>query len=90
MEVVVEKKDDNYVEFRIQGEDHTLGNLVAATMRRVPGVILSTYYLPHPLKDELIIKVKTDGSISPVDALKKAIEQIEKTAESFLQDLEKV
>ncbi|BCS91417.1 DNA-directed RNA polymerase subunit L [Metallosphaera sp. J1] len=90
MEIEVERQDENYLELRIQGEDHTLGNLIAGRLRSVKGVVLATYYLPHPLKDELILKIKTDGTISPKEALSRAIEEIDNLGKSFLDDLEQV
>ncbi|ABP96002.1 MULTISPECIES: DNA-directed RNA polymerase subunit L [Metallosphaera] len=90
MEIAVEREEENYLELRIQGEDHTLGNLIAGRLRSVKGVILATYYLPHPLKDELVIKIKTDGTISPREALNRAIEDVKVLGESFLDELEQV
>ncbi|AWR99850.1 DNA-directed RNA polymerase subunit L [Metallosphaera hakonensis] len=90
MEIAVEKSDENYLELRILGEDHTLGNLIAGRLRSVQGVTLATYYLPHPLKDEIILKIRTDGTISPRDALVRAIDEVKSLGESFLQDLEHV
>ncbi|QKQ99456.1 DNA-directed RNA polymerase subunit L [Metallosphaera tengchongensis] len=90
MEIAVEKESQDYLELRIMGEDHTLGNLLANRLRQVKGVLLATYFLPHPLKDEIILRISTDGSISPKEAINKAIEDVISLGNSFIKDLEKI
>ncbi|MCY0858955.1 MAG: DNA-directed RNA polymerase subunit L [Sulfolobaceae archaeon] len=87
MEIKVVKEDKNYLEIEIQGEEHTLGNLIAGLLRRVNGVTFVTYNKPHPLIDTIYIKILTDGTITPKEALLKAIQQGEELANRFINDV---
>jgi DNA-directed RNA polymerase subunit L len=58
----------------IEGENHTLGNLLQAMMYnkfvRSEGRIESTgYYLTHPLEDRIIMKIKATGEDNAKDIL---------------------
>ncbi|WP_338600073.1 DNA-directed RNA polymerase subunit L [Sulfolobus tengchongensis] len=87
MEVKVLKSEDNYLELEIEGEDHTLGNLIAGMLRRIKGVNFASYYQPHPLLDKIVIKVLTDGTITPKDALIKAIENIKNLSSQYVNEI---
>lgn len=87
MEVRVEKRTENYMQLRLVGEDHTLGNLLAGALRGVKGVTYSSYYQPHPLSDEVVLKVMTDGSISPTEALNRALDSLRELGFKFLEEL---
>ena len=45
-------------------------------MLAVPGVIFCGYRVPHPLEPRTVIKVQTDGSLTPVQALKAGSERV--------------
>ena len=87
MEVKVLKSGENYIELEIQGEEHTLGNLLRGYLSRVPGVVYASYSKPHPLFDNIIIKIMTDGSISPKEALLKAIELAKADTSKFIDEV---
>ncbi len=87
MDVRVVKHSDNYMELEVEGEEHTLGNLTAGMLQRVKGVTFASYYKPHPLVDKIIIKVMTDGSIKPMDALKEAIKLGEKYSQQYIEEI---
>ena len=87
MEVKILKETDEYLEIEIEGEEHTLGNLLKGMLLKVPGVKFASYSQPHPLIDTIIIKMMTDGSIKPRDALKKAIEMAENYANKFIEEV---
>ncbi|EHP68885.1 MAG: DNA-directed RNA polymerase subunit L [Metallosphaera yellowstonensis] len=87
MEVRVDKRSENYLELRLAGEDHTLGNLLAGALREVKGVSYASYYQPHPLNDEIVLKIMTDGTISPLEALNKALDAVRAMGEKFLEEL---
>ncbi|MBW9141026.1 MAG: DNA-directed RNA polymerase subunit L [Candidatus Aramenus sp.] len=90
MEIRVIKSSNTYMEIEIKGEDHTLGNLVAGYLRRVRGVTFASYYQPHPLVDSIILKVMTDGSIEPKEAIINAIEKAKETSAKFDQEIRTV
>ncbi len=89
MEVEVTRSGKDYAEIKVRGEEHTLGNLVAQYLLRVPGVKFASYSMPHPLINEILIRVMTDGSISPYDAFKKAVEIIQSDMNRFEEELDK-
>lgn len=87
MEVKIVKQDTNYLELEIEGEEHTLGNLIAGLLRNIKGVTYVSYNKPHPLVDVIYIKILTDGSITPKEALLKAIENGEELANRFINEV---
>jgi len=90
LEVKVLKSGENYIEFEIQGEEHTLGNLIKGYLLKVQGVKFASYSKPHPLFDNIIVKVMTDGSISPKEAILKAIELAKADANKFIEEVKKL
>jgi len=90
LEIKVVKLSGDYLELEITGEDHTLGNLIAGSLRKVQGVKYASYYQPHPLIDAISIKLMTDGTIKPLDALLKAIEIAKGTSERFAEEIQKI
>lgn len=66
---------DDFYEFSVQNEDHTIGNLVHALLYNKwvlqeggKAVSYVGYYLPHPLEDRIVFKVKvaSSGEVSDV------------------------
>ncbi|MEM0122251.1 MAG: RpoL/Rpb11 RNA polymerase subunit family protein, partial [Saccharolobus sp.] len=44
MEIKILKSENNYIELEVEGEDHTLGNLLAGILREINGVVFASYY----------------------------------------------
>ncbi|NAZ39376.1 MAG: DNA-directed RNA polymerase subunit L, partial [Acidilobus sp.] len=44
----ISKAGENVYVVTIEGEDHTIGNLLATTLMEVPGVRLAYYEVEHP------------------------------------------
>ncbi|KAI4244463.1 MAG: hypothetical protein L6R40_002930 [Gallowayella cf. fulva] len=55
--------------FTFNKEDHTLGNMLRERLLRNPHVHFSGYKVPHPLFSTFELRVQTDGSITPRQAL---------------------
>ncbi|MEM0130857.1 MAG: DNA-directed RNA polymerase subunit L [Saccharolobus sp.] len=87
MEIKILKSENNYIELEVEGEDHTLGNLLAGILREINGVVFASYYYPHPLFDRIIIKVLTDSSITPRDALLKATEIVKDLSSKYIDEV---
>jgi DNA-directed RNA polymerase subunit L len=64
----------------IQGEDHTLGNLIVSKLLELDEVSYAYYEVPHPLEDKLIIYVNLKSD--DVDVRKVLV----KAAEAALRD----
>jgi len=90
VEIKVIKEEQNYLELQIDGEEHTIGNLLKGMLLKVPGVKFAAYSLPHPLITSITIKILTDGSISAREALIKAIELAENYANLFIDEVKKI
>ena len=90
MEVKVSKKGEDYAEIVVEGEEHTLGNLIANYLLRTKGVKFASYSMPHPLERKIVIRVMTDGSITPLDAFKAAVEKIKADLEKFEGEIEAI
>ena len=55
--------------FTFNKEDHTLGNLLASRLHKYEFVKFSAYKIPHPLFAKFELRVTTDGSVSPKEAI---------------------
>ncbi|GAB7337718.1 hypothetical protein MBLNU457_g2999t1 [Dothideomycetes sp. NU457] len=69
--------------FLFQKEDHTLGNLLRGRLVKSPQIIFAAYKVPHPLFANFELRVQTDGSLTPKEAVVKACADI-------VQDLQKL
>ncbi|KAF2499155.1 RBP11-like subunits of RNA polymerase [Lophium mytilinum] len=87
----VEQKEEtripNTVTFTFNKEDHTLGNLITARLLKDDRVTFAAYKVPHPLFAMFELRVSTDGSITPKNAVVKAcqgaIQDLDVLARSF-------
>lgn len=62
--------------FTFNKEDHTLGNLLTERLHTYPFVHFSAYKVPHPLFAMFELRVSTDGTLSPKEALLQACREI--------------
>jgi len=63
--------------FKLNKEDHTVGNLFRMQLLRDPSVRFAGYYHPHPLVHFLNMKIQTNNStVAPVEVLSSAIEDL--------------
>lgn len=89
MNVLVSKKGKNELEFELQGETHTLLNLLQKTLLKNKRVEFAGYRVPHRLVDAAIFYLRTSGNLEPVEALTEAAEEIKDEAEEFKEKMEK-
>lgn len=69
-------KMPNTCTFTIQKEDHTLGNILARQLQRQDHVEFTGYKVPHPLEHNFVLKVQTDRTTTPVEALQRGVDQL--------------
>ncbi|KAH7825635.1 putative DNA-directed RNA polymerase II [Monocercomonoides exilis] len=86
--VQIDKRVPNAAIYTLQLEDHTIGNLVRMQLLQYPEIEFAGYQMPHPLKNECIIRIQTDGSISPKDALLKAFRDLQTTSISMMKEFD--
>ncbi|KAF2242707.1 RBP11-like subunits of RNA polymerase [Trematosphaeria pertusa] len=87
VEVKDETRVPNTAVFTFNKEDHTLGNLLSQRLLKYPNVTFSAYKVPHPLFATFELRVTTDGSITPKEAVvkccKDAVQDLEVLNRSF-------
>ncbi|KAK4127545.1 RBP11-like subunits of RNA polymerase [Parathielavia appendiculata] len=66
----------NCSDFLLLKEDHTLGNLLSAYLKMAPHVLMAGYKIGHPNVPEVLIRVQTDGTVTPREALVTVCKQL--------------
>ncbi|EJF57369.1 DNA-directed RNA polymerase II [Dichomitus squalens] len=72
VEVTEDTKIPNAATIKIVKQDHTLANLLRSQLLGYPSVLFAGYKAPHPLQPHFLLKIQTDGSITPAAILEKA------------------
>jgi len=76
VEEKAETRVPNTAVFTFNKEDHTLGNLLSARLQRNPAIMFAAYKVPHPLFATFELRVQTDGSITPKEAVIRTCTEI--------------
>ncbi|KAL8293637.1 hypothetical protein RQP46_000338 [Phenoliferia psychrophenolica] len=76
-------KIPNAATITINKEDHTLANMLRSQLLLLPYVIFSGYRVPHPLEPRVVLKVQTDGSRTPIQAVQSACDDLIRTLASM-------
>ncbi|OAA54297.1 DNA-directed RNA polymerase 2 subunit [Niveomyces insectorum RCEF 264] len=66
----------NTSDFLMKKEDHTLGNLLAEHLKMHPKVLMAGYKVGHPNVAEVLLRVQTDGTITPKEAIVEVCKQL--------------
>ncbi|KAH6641509.1 hypothetical protein F5144DRAFT_619011 [Chaetomium tenue] len=66
----------NCSDFLLLKEDHTLGNLLSVYLKMAPHVMMAAYKIGHPNVPEVQLRVQTDGTITPREALMTVCKQL--------------
>lgn len=83
MKIVENEKIKNSATYRIEVEDHTLGDLIRIFLLKDEEVKFAGYRVPHPLESVLEIKVQTSEK-HPNEAVRSTLRKLEK----YITDLE--
>lgn len=75
--------------FTFNKEDHTLGNLLSSRLHEYSYVKFSAYIVAHPLVPNFDLRISTDGTVSPKDALLKAARDIMLDLDIFSREFTK-
>lgn len=89
MKVNVLKKTKNELKIEVEGAGHTLCNLLQRKLLENENVDVAGYDIPHPLASNPIIYVRTNGEMTPEEALIKAVDDLLEVSEEFGKALEK-
>ena len=79
----IDNKENNFIQFELIKEDHTIGNAIQTELLENNNVIFSGYRIPHPLKPYLHIKIKTKSNTTPQNELQKSIKSLQKKIETI-------
>jgi DNA-directed RNA polymerase II subunit RPB11 len=67
----------NTATVEIQREDHTIGEPIVTHLHDDSNVVFAGMKIPHPLEYRMLIRIRTNGSVSPQDAYNKACEKLQ-------------
>ncbi|CAK5055595.1 unnamed protein product [Meloidogyne enterolobii] len=73
IEIEKDTKVPNAAVFTLNKEDHTLGNMIKHQLLKDPRVLFAGYRNPHPLVHKVLLRVQTDATTTPAEALDSAI-----------------
>ncbi|KAF1358061.1 RBP11-like subunits of RNA polymerase [Lizonia empirigonia] len=71
-----ETRVPNTAIFTFNKEDHTLGNLLSQRLLKYDYIVFSAYKVPHPLFATFELRVQTDGTITPKEAIVRCCKDI--------------
>jgi len=83
VEVIEDTKIPNAATVKIVKQDHTLGNMIRGQLLAMPQVLFAGYKVPHPLHPYFLVKIQTDGTITPTAALEQACTKLIGTLSSL-------
>ncbi|KAF8649165.1 hypothetical protein AX16_005963 [Volvariella volvacea WC 439] len=83
VEVTEDTKIPNAATIKIVKQDHTLGNMLRAQLLSMPQILFAGYKVPHPLHPYFLIKIQTDGTITPQAILEQACQKLIGTLSSL-------
>lgn len=73
----VDGKMTNATTYRIMREDHTLGHLLRMELLRDPAVRFAGYKHPHPLENDILVKVQAAPGTTTTAVLSAAASRLE-------------
>ncbi len=87
LQAKVVRKEESLLEFEVAGENHTFLNLLREALKDQDGVLFAAYRFPHPLLENPIFYLRTEG-INPIEALAIAAETINKQCDELTKIVE--
>ena len=92
LQLKVLKRAPNELKIEIEGEGHTICNLLESVLLEDDDVEFAGYDIPHPLVSNPLVSIRTKSGKKPEEALREAIEKIlqrgKELAEGFGKALE--
>ena len=86
--MIEDTKVPNAATFKVFKQDHTLANLLRSYLLENKFVIFAGYKVPHPLEPHFVLKVQTNGSVTPTDALRQACNSVIMTVTNLQKKFE--
>ena len=88
MKLEIIKNEKSELEFIVEGERHTIPNLLREKLSQNSDVEFVAYRLDHPLDQKAVFVLKTKGSAKKV--LEDTIKELQKDIEEFKKGFEKL
>jgi len=89
MEAVLIEESSKKLIIELQGESHTILNVLKHKLWENEKVKIATYHINHPLIGIPRLIVETDGSIKPRKAVSEAAEKLKKDVDKFKASFDK-
>ena len=89
MKVKVLKRTNNELKIEVEGEGHSLLNLVQKTLLEDASIEMAGYHVPHPLFDRGVLYVHTKGKTNPEDVISEATKKVLGLSKDFQKSLKK-
>ncbi|KAL7754166.1 RNA polymerase subunit AC19 [Sorochytrium milnesiophthora] len=70
--------------YRIENEDHTLGNALKYMLTKNPNVEFCGYDIPHPTATFINLRIQTNGKQSAAEALHNGLDQLAKVCDHMI------
>jgi DNA-directed RNA polymerase subunit L len=83
MKIKVLKQTDNELKLEIEGEGHSLLNLLQKALLEDDNIAMAGYDVPHPLFDRGILYVQTKDKQNPADVVKEAVKKVQALNKDF-------
>ena len=89
MNVKILKSTDNELKIEVEGEGHSLLNLLQKTILEGEGVEMAGYHVPHPLFDRGILYVNTKEKLTPESVIEDAAKKVLDLSKDFEKSFKK-
>ena len=89
MKVKVLKSTDNELKIEVDGEGHSLLNLLQKTLLEDDSIEMAGYHVPHPLFDRGILYVHTKGKQDPEAVVSEATKKVLGLSKDFQKSFKK-
>ncbi|KAJ5247037.1 hypothetical protein N7468_002020 [Penicillium chermesinum] len=89
IDVEIDTRIPNAAIFTFHKEDHTLGNMLRSRLLKTKHVVFAAYRVPHPLTPNFLLRVQTDGEITPRKAVITASQALIKDLAILAREFQK-
>lgn len=89
MKVNILKTTDNELKIEVEGEGHSLLNLLQKTLLEDDSIEMAGYHVPHPLFDRGVLYVHTKKQQNPEDVIKEAAKKVLDLSKDFQKSFKK-
>ena len=89
MKIKVVKRTANEMKIEVEGEGHSLLNLLQKTILANDTIEMAGYDVPHPLIDRAVLYIRTKGKQDPGAVVKEATKKVLNLSKEFQKSFKK-